>query len=138
MRTFTIKYVNRGRTATATVQGNEVTTLNDLFCIRHDGMPIATFPKEDVLHVTSHADEDDWPAPVMEDLGMPVGSRFSSHIERGEAHWMRLRGALDSTSLPETALRAARRVPVGEQVRRRHAGGVAAAADSIPSTTRSW
>ena len=111
MRTFTIKYVNRGRTATATVQGNEVTTLNDLFCISHDGMPIATFPKEDVLHVTSHGDEDDWAAPVVEDLGMPVESRFGSHLERREAHWMRLRGALDATSLPETAARAARRVP---------------------------
>lgn len=64
MKTFTIQYTHHGRTATVTVQGNEIATMDDRLCIRHDGMPIATFPKEDVLHVTSRSDEDDWPAPA--------------------------------------------------------------------------
>ena len=68
MRTFTIKYVERGRAATVTVQGNEIATLDDRLCIRHDGMPIATFPTDDVLHVTSHGDDDDWPAPADDEL----------------------------------------------------------------------
>ena len=112
--------------------------MNDLFCISHDGRPIATFPKEDVLHVTSHGNEHDWAAPVVEDLGMPVESRFGSHVERQEEDWMRLRSALDSASPAETASRAARRIPAGETSRRRHADGVAVAGDSSPSTTRSW
>lgn len=69
MRTFTIKYTDRGRDATVTVQGNEVATMDDLLCVRHDGMPIATFPKEDVQHVRSRGDDDDdWPAPADDEL----------------------------------------------------------------------
>ena len=68
MRTFTIKYTDRGHDATVTIQGNEVATMDDLLCVRHDGMPIATFPKEDVLHVTSRGDDDHWPAPADDEL----------------------------------------------------------------------
>lgn len=68
MRTFTIKYTDRGRAATVTVQGNEIATMDERLCIRHDGMSIATFPKDDVLHVTSHGDNDDWPAPADDEL----------------------------------------------------------------------
>ena len=68
MRTFIIKYTDRGRDATVTVQGNEIATMEDLLCVRHDGMPIATFPKEDVLHVTSRGEDGDWPAPVDDEL----------------------------------------------------------------------
>ena len=64
MKTFTIQYTDRGRAATVTVQGDEIATMDHLLCIRHDGMPIATFPKEDVLHVTSRSDKNDWPAPA--------------------------------------------------------------------------
>lgn len=68
MRTFTIKYTDCGRDATVTVQGNEIATMDGLLCVHHDGMPIATFPKEDVLHVTSRGDNEDWPAPVDDEL----------------------------------------------------------------------
>ena len=68
MRTFTIKYVERGRATTVTVQGNEIATLDDRLCVRHDGMPIAAFPTADVLHVTSRSDGDDWPAPADDEL----------------------------------------------------------------------
>ena len=68
MRTFTIKYTDRGGDATVTVQGDEIATMDDLLCVRYDGMPIATFPKEDVLHVTSRGDDDDWPAPADDEL----------------------------------------------------------------------
>ena len=79
MRTFTIKYMDRGRAATVTVQGNEIATMDDRLCISHDGMPIATFPKDDVLHVTSRGDNDDWPAPVDDEIELaatrPADSR---------------------------------------------------------------
>ncbi len=139
MRTFTIKYVDCGRTATANVQGNEISTLDDLFCISHDGMPIATFPKDDVLHVTSHGNDGDWAAPVVENLGMPLEGRPGSRVEHRDEHWMRLRSALDSTSPSETDSRA-RRVPAGGEHSRRHDSGVAVTPEHSPRSgaTRSW
>ena len=74
MRTFTVTYKRGGRLATATIQGNEITTMDDVLCIREDGIPLATFPKQDVLHVTSNGPEDDWPALAEEALGMPCRS----------------------------------------------------------------
>ncbi len=139
MRTFTVKYVDRGRAATATVQGNEIATLDDSLCIRYDGMPIATFPKDDVLHVTSHGDNDGPPAHADEDLGMPVRVEFAVRSERRDERWPRPLTALEPIAPNEAAERLARRPPEGGRFRRRYAGGVlVGSGDSTrSSTTRS-
>ena len=124
MRTFTVTYVDRGRTATVTVQGNEIATLDESLCIRHDGMPIATFPTEDVLHVTSHGNNNDWPAPADENLEMPVQVEFAMRSERSEEHLPRLRTGPEPTAARETAERFVHRAPEGGRFRRRYGGGV--------------
>lgn len=107
MRTFIIKYDDRGRVATTTVQGDEVSTVDDLLCIRYDGMPIASFPKEDVLHVTSHGSDDDLPAPAEDDLGMPVGRPVAPRLHPPS---MRSRSGMNGTPQGTADLRAIRRV----------------------------
>ena len=129
MKMFTITYDRSGRIATATVQGNEITTMDDLLCIRKDGVPLATFPKQDVLHVTSNSPGDDRPAPV-EELGMPVRGPLDPRAAQREDYWTRLRTALDPTPVHETGARGARRSPAAGEVRRRRVGGGVAAAGS--------
>ncbi len=107
MRTFTIRYDHRGRAATATVQGNEITTMNDLLCVRHDGMPIAAFPKEDVLHVTSHGADDDWPAPADENPGT---APWSPVAPRPRPTPMRPRSPIHHEPQRVTGVRVTRRV----------------------------
>ena len=72
MRMFTVTYDRSGRVATATVQGTEISTTDDLLCICEDGVPLATFPKQSVLHVTSNnpgdtsnSPGDDRPSPAI-------------------------------------------------------------------------
>lgn len=127
MRMFTVTYDRSGRVATATVQGNEIATVDDLLCIREDGMPLATFPKQSVLQITSHSPDDDRPAPV-EELGMPVRGPLDAHVEGREQYWTRLRNALAPAPSNGTALR---RAPAGGEVRRPNA---ADAADSVRSS----
>ena len=125
MRTFTVTYKRGGRLATATVQGNEITTMDDVLCIREDGIPLATFPMQDVLHVTSNGPEDDWPALAEEALGMPCGSTVDTRPELPEKEQTRLRTAIDRTPQPAAGERVARRMPTGSEPRRRIvAGGV--------------
>lgn len=127
MRMFTVTYDRSGRVATATVQGNEIATVDDLLCIREDGIPLATFPKQSVLQITSHSPDDDRPAPV-EELGMPVRGPLDAHVEGREQYWTRrLRNALAPAPSNGTALR---RAPAGAEARRRNA---ADAADSVRS-----
>ena len=138
MRMFTITYDSRGRVATATVQGTEVTTTDELLCICEDGVPLATFPKQSVLHVTSNSPGDNRPAPTVDDLGMPVRSPHNARADGREEYWRRLRTALDPTPPHEIAGRVARRTPppTGGGSRRRHAvGGTPAvdSSDSVPS-----
>ena len=129
MRIFTITYDRRGRIATATVQGNEITTMDGFLCIREDGVPLATFPKQNVLHVTSNSLGDDPPAPAVEDLGMPVRGALDARAERRAEYWTRLRTALDPALPHETAVRTARRPPAGRGIRRRYVGGVTVGLD---------
>ncbi len=114
MRMFTVTYDRSGRVATATVQGTEISTTDDLLCICEDGVPLATFPKQSVLHVTSNSPGDDRPAPAVDDLGMPVRSPLSeARAEGREEYWTRLRTALDPTPPRESAGRVGRRAPTG-------------------------
>ena len=102
MRLFTITYGRRGGIAVSTVQGNEIITVDDLFCVREHGVPLATFRKQDVLHVTTNGPGADRPAPVTADLGTPSPARSTQAEPR---YWRRLRTALDPT--PMRALRRA-------------------------------
>ena len=139
MRLFTITYDRGGGIAVSTVQGNEIVTVDDFFCVREHGVPLATFPKQDVLHVTTNGPGADRPAPVTADLGKPVRGPRDAHAE--PRYWRRLRTALDPTPgeirrMPaqnaraaprtapdparrETAARVARRAPAGGEIRRR-------------------
>ena len=136
MRMFTITYDSGGRIATATVQGTEVTTTDESLCICEDGTPLASFPKQSVLHVTSNAPGDNRPAPVVDDLGMPVRSLHNAHAEGREDYRRRLRNALDPTPPHEHAGRVARRTPTAGGSRRGYFGGVPAAGpgESVPSS----
>ena len=129
MRMFTITYDRSGRIATATVQGTEITTTDELLCICEHGVPLATFPKRSVLHVSSNGPGAGQPAPAVDDLGMPVRSRLgNSHAEHREEYWPRLRTALDPAPPHENAARPGRRGPTGGGGRGRE--GVAAAVGS--------
>ena len=142
MRMFTVTYDRSGRVATATVQGTEISTTDDLLCICEDGVPLATFPKQSVLHVTSNnpgdtsnSPGDDRPAPAVDDLGMPVRSPLSeARAEGREDYWTRLRTALDPTPPRESAARVGRRAPTAGGGR--YGSGVAAAGsgDSVRSS----
>jgi hypothetical protein len=114
MRTFTIEYADRGRTATVTVQGNEIATIDEVLCIRHDGMSIATFPKDDVLHVTSRSDTDDWPAPAVDKLE-PTPSRPADQ----RPYWTPVapRPPLKRPGQRTTGVRVSRRVVTGTHPR---------------------
>ncbi len=119
MRTFTVTYDRSGRVATATVQGNEIATEDDLLCIRENGVPLATFPKRSVLQITSNSPDDDRPAPApVEELGMPVRGSLDAHMEGRDEYWTRLRNAL--APAPSHG-RAPRRAPAGGEARRRNA-----------------
>ena len=141
MRLFTITYDRGGGIAVSTVQGNEIVTVDDFFCVREHGVPLATFPKQDVLHVTTNGPGADRPAPVTADLGKPARGPRDAHAE--PRYWRRLRTALDPTTpgeirrMPaqnaraatrtapdpttrrEPAARVARRAPAGGEIRRR-------------------
>jgi hypothetical protein len=136
MRMFTVTYDRSGRVATATVQGTEISTTDDLLCICEDGVPLATFPKQSVLHVTSNSPGDDRPAPAVDDLGMPVRSPLSeARAEGREEYWTRLRTALDPTPPRESAARVGRRAPTAGGSRGRYgvvAGG--GSGDSVRSS----
>ena len=144
MRMFTVTYDRSGRVATATVQGKEILTTDDLLCICEDGVPLATFPKQSVLHVTSNnpgdtsnSPGDDRPAPAVDDLGMPVRSPLSeARAEGREEYWTRLRTALDPTPPRESAARVGRRAPTAGGSRGRYGSGVAAggSGDSVRSS----
>lgn len=82
MRAFTVKYTVRGKAATVTVQGNEIATMDDVLCIRDDGVQIATFPKEDVLHVTSRSDNNNWTATAGDDPESTPWSPVEPHPAR--------------------------------------------------------
>ena len=110
MRTFTIKYTDRGRDATVTVQGNEIATVDDLLCVRHDGMQIATFQKDDVLHVTSRGDKDDWSPAADDDLESAPWSPVEPRPVRTPARSMT---PLTRPLQYATGLRASRRVVTG-------------------------
>lgn len=109
MRMYTVTYDHRGRVATATVQGDEVTTMHDLLCIREDGRPLATFPKRDVLHVTSNGPGDERAAAAVENVGMPIRGPLAARAEHREASPARLRHTLDPNSLLKSTARAVRR-----------------------------
>ena len=144
MRMFTVTYDRSGRVATATVQGTEISTTDDLLCICEDGVPLATFPKQSVLHVTSNnpgdasnSPGDDRPAPAVDDLGMPVRSPLSeARAEGREEYWTRLRTALDPTPPRESAARVGLRAPTAGGSRGRYGSGVAAvgSGDSVRSS----
>ena len=136
MRMFTITYDSGGRIATATVQGTEVTTTDESLCICEDGTPLATFPKQSVLHVTSNAPGDNRPAPAVNDLGMPLRGLHNARAEGREDHWRRLRTALDPTPPLASAGRSARRRPTSGGNRRGYVGGMPAAGpgDAVPSS----
>lgn len=110
MRAFTIKYTDRGRAATVTVQGNEIATLDDWLCVRDNGTPIATFPKEDVLHVTSRSDEDDWPAPADDALET---APWKPAEPRPAWTPVSRKASLHRPLQPATGVRASRRVVTG-------------------------
>jgi hypothetical protein len=136
MRMFTVTYDRSGRVATATVQGTEISTTDDLLCICEDGVPLATFPKQSVLHVTSNSPGDDRPAPAVDDLGMPVRSPLSeARAEGREEYWTRLRTALDPTPPRESAARVGRRAPTAGGSRGRY--GVVATGGSGDSVRSS-
>ena len=136
MRMFTVTYDRSGRVATATVQGTEISTTDDLLCICEDGVPLATFPKQSVLHVTSNSPGDDRPAPAVDDLGMPVRSPLSeARAEGREEYWTRLRTALDPTPPRESAARVGRRAPTAGGSRGRY--GVVATSGSGDSVRSS-
>ena len=117
MRTFTVTYDRSGRVATATVQGSEIATEDDLLCIRENGVPLATFPKQSVLQIASNSPDDDRPAPApVDELGMPVRGSLDAHMEGTD--WTRLRNAL--AAAPSHG-RALRRAPAGGEARRRNA-----------------
>ena len=136
MRMFTITYDRGGRIATATVQGTEITTTDDSLCICEDGTPLATFPKQSVLHVTSNSPGDNRPAPAVDDLGMPLRSLHNARAEGREEYWGRLRTALDPTPPHAGTGRVARRTPTTGGSRRGYVGGAPAAGpgDSVPSS----
>ena len=137
MRMFTVTYDRSGRVATATVQGTELSTTDDLLCICEDGVPLATFPKQSVLHVTSNNPGDDRPAPAVDFLGMPVRSPLSeARAEGRQEYWTRLRTALDPTPPRESAARVGRRAPTAGGSRGRYGSGVAAvgSGDSVRSS----
>ena len=136
MRMFTITYDSGGRVATATVQGTEITTTDESLCICENGTPLATFPKQSVLHVTSNGPGDNRPAPVVDDLGMPLRSLHNARAEGREDYRRRLRSALDPAPTHENAGRVARRNPATGGSRHGYVGGVPAAGpgDSVPSS----
>ena len=136
MRMFTITYDSGGRIATATVQGTEITTTDESLCICEDGMPLATFPKQSVLHVTSNGPGDNRPAPAVDDLGMPIRNPYNARAEGRENYWRRLRTALDPTPPHGNGGRVVRRTPATGGSRRGYVGGVTAAGpgDSVPSS----
>ena len=136
MRMFTITYDSGGRIATATVQGTEITTTDESLCICEDGMPLATFAKQSVLHVTSNGPGDNRPAPAVDDLGMPLRNLHNARAEGREDYWRRLRAALDPTPPHGNAGRVTRRRPTTGGKRRGYVGGVSAAdpGDAVPSS----
>lgn len=138
MGMFTITYDSGGRVATATVQGTEVTTTDENLCICEDGTPLATFPKQSVLHVTSNGPGDNRPASVVDEVGMPLRSLHNARAEGRENYRKRLRSALDPTPPPGSTGRVARHTPTAGTggSRRGYVGGVPAAGpgDSVPSS----
>ena len=135
MRMFTITYDNGGRIATATVQGTEIKTTDDSLCICENGTPLANFPTQSVLHVTSNGPGDHGPAPTVDDLGMPLRSLHNARAEGREEYWGRLRTALNPTPPPASGSRVARRTPTSGGSRRGPVSGTPAAGpgDSVPS-----
>ena len=136
MRMFTITYDSGGRIATATVQGTEITTTDESLCICEDGTPLATFPKQSVLHVTSNSPGDNRPAPAVNDLGMPLRNLHNERVEGREDYWRRLRTALDPTPPHGSADRVVGRRPTTGGNRREYVGGAHATGpgDAVPSS----
>ena len=132
MKMFTITYDSGGRIATATVQGTEITTTDESLCICEDGTPLATFPKQSVLHVTSNGPGDNRPAPAVDDLGMPLRSLHDARAEDREDYRRRLRSALDPTPPHGSAGRVARGNPTTGVSRRGYVGGGHAAGPGHP------